>query len=388
MSIKRSVLSAISGIALEVLALWGINRLTASGLFGRINWRSTFVWGFFFAGFFTAVWLHLWFKLTARLFGGKGKSTDAPATTVSQVQSPVAPTQTPMTPAQAPTTPVQSVNTPVQNTASTAPAQTPSAGPSTSPTTPTTPVVPARPMAPRMAPPVRMSVQNNAILSVNPTDPTTAVQTPMAAPVAPVAQPRAPSQKENDIVMLSDIDQELDMMAFKHVALEGKVIDLVYSSDDVAVLCKLFSDDHTWSVNTTQPIDACVWTNEIGETSQPCATLLAQVSALKKMEADAEIVPTIVMVRGSVQNFSQVADYLLQNKITLVQYENEKMSEAISLHDLLKEKFSLFPEDGEENQDASDEETSDLDNEDSEEPQQEGWDDGEENNVEENKVGF
>lgn len=382
MSIKRSVLSVISGVVLEVLALWGINRLTSSGLLGRINWRSTFVWGFFFAGFFTAVWLYFWSKLIARLSGvKKDKPAETTTTTVSQVQAPVTPTQ-------APITPKQPIDTPTQNTASPTPAQAPVQTTAT-PTTPAAPSIPARPMAPRMAPPVRMSVQNNAVLGVNPSDPTTAVQTPMAAPAAPISQPKEPSQKEKDIVTLSDIDQELDMMAFKHVALEGKVIDLVYSSDDVAVLCKLFSDDHTWSVDTTQPIDACIWTNESGETSQPCATLLAQVAALKKMEEEAEIIPTIVMVRGTIQNFAQVQDYLLQNKITLVQYENEKMSEATSLHDLLKEKFSLFPEDDEENADVLDEEeTSDLNDEDIEEPQQEGLDDGEENNVEENKVDF
>ena len=379
MSIKRSILSAVSGIAVEVLVLWGVSHLTSSGLFSRINWRSTFVWGFFFAGFFTATWLYLWSRLISRLFGSKSKPT-APITTISQVQAPA-------TPPQVSPTPTQPINAPVQNVAAPAPTQAP-AQTTTTPTTPATPSIPARPMAPRMAPPVRMSVQNNAVLNVKPSDPTTAVQTSVTAPVAPVTQPKEPSQKEKDIVTLSNIDQDLDMMAFKHVALEGKIIDLVYSSDDVAVLCKLFSDEHTWSVDTTQPIDACTWINENGETSQPCATLLTQVAVLKKMEEEAEIIPTIVMVRGTIQNFTQVADYLLQNKITLVQYENEKMSEATSLHDLLKEKFSLFPEDDEENQDVSSEETSDLDDESTEEPQQEGLDDGEENNIEENTAKF
>ena len=350
MSIKRGVLAVVSGIALEVVALYTANRFMGWG-FERIKWSSIYVWLFFFSGFLTAVWLYVWSRLIARLFGGKKKATDSsPAVTPTQSQVVMSPVQTaaPQTPSNIPV----STPSPSESQEEIPQKEATSAG---TPTAPTAPSMAPRPMAPRMAPPVRMAVQNNAILGVNPSDPTTAVQTPMVSSAAPVAQPKEPSKKESDIALLADIDPDLDMMAFKHVALEGKVIDLVYSSDDVAVLCKVFSDAHTWSVDMTQDIGDCTWTNENGETQKPCSILISQVAALKKMEADAEIIPTILMVRGSIQNFREVSDYLLQNKISLVQYENEELPGVTNLHELLKEKFSLFPGDDEEDEGTSDE---------------------------------
>ena len=205
----------------------------------------------------------------------------------------------------------------------------------------------------RVAPPKRMNVQNNAVLGINPSNaPQTPAPTETAAPIS------KPSQKESDIALLSDIDQDLDMMAFKHVALEGKIIDLVYSSDDVAVLCKLFSDPHTWTVDISQPVQDCVWTDETGATQRPCAILLAQKEALTKMEEEAQIIPTIVLMRGTIQNYQAVENYLLQNQISLVQYELQPGSEGKTLHDLLKEKFSIFSEDeeGEEEQEVDESE--------------------------------
>ncbi len=371
MSIRRNILAIISGLAIEAVWIWGSNHLVPWGL-NRVNWRSIFVWIFFFAGFLTAAWLYLWTKLITRLFGNRKKQEAAPTPVAVQaiVQNEI------NQPEPAPEVSQNNVqNTPVQP-------ETPTALQTEQPTTAqettqaTAPVTP-KPAAPKpMAPPVRMNVQNNAILNVQPSGATTTTQTPGQTASTPTTQQTTVSQKEKDIATLADIDSDLDMMAFKHVALEGKIIDLVYSSDDVAVLCKLFSDDHTWTVDTTQPIEECTWTDETGDVKKPCGILISQIAALKKMEADAEIIPTIVMVRGSIQNFQEATDYLLQNKISLVQYENEKMSEATTLHTLLKEKFSLFPDDEEESdKDVAEDETTDASTEEEEtkeEPQPEG----------------
>ena len=351
MAIKKGILICFSGITIEVVMLWLSDYLLHWGL-RRIAWRSVFVWAFFFAGFFSFGWLMLWTKICKRFSRHKESSSDSTPQQVASMSTMATPTATPA----APTTPI-------------APSQQPS-----SPETPssTTPPPVARPAFPRMAPPMRMAVQNNAILTMNPNAPETP-QAPAAkeSPIASMA-PATPSQKEQDIVTLSDIDPDLDMMAFKHVALEGNVIDLVYSSDDVAILCKLFSEEHTWTVDITQTIENCVWTNEAGATQKPCAVLLAQAAALEKMESEAEIMPALVMIRGTIQNYQQVAEYLLQNQITLVQYENGKMPDAKSLHNLLKEKFSLYDEEDitegeaedegtEENIPVEEETTSDVD---------------------------
>ena len=278
---KRSIFFLI-GVAIEAGALWALCYYTGK----RVRWNNTSVYIVFAIGFLTAHWLRLWGKATTRLFSRK-KNSSAPIAQKSE-----APVAQATQPSDVPTT--ASVNTVASNSE---PPQ------ETAATTPTPPAVP--PMrATHMAPPIKMAVQNNAILNINPTDTTnTQAQTPSATPAAP----QTPSaQKDKDIAMLAELDPDLDMMPFKHVALEGKIIDLVYSSDDVAVLCKIFSDAHTWTVDTTQTMEECTWTDETGHTIQPCKNLLIQEAALTKMEPDALICPTLVMVRGTIQNYQQV----------------------------------------------------------------------------------
>lgn len=337
----KKIATLVSGIILEIIVLWGSNSIIHWGL-DRINWHSVFVWLFFFGGFVSAYWLILWSKLVNRFLQKRVTSSS----TTSSVEE-----KTPAAPAP------QQEQAPVSE-----PAQESTPEPEVEEATPAAPSAPAPSPAPtpRMAPPTKITVQNNAVLTMNPTSAPAPNQT---APNAPAAAPaHNPSQKEQDIVQLSDIDPDLDMMAFKHVALEGKIIDLVYSSDDVAVLCKLFSDPHTWTVDTTQPIEECTWTDETGAEQHPCENLLSQVVALKKMEAEAQIIPTIVLMRGTIQNYQEVENYLLQNQITLVQYEVQPGSDGRTLHDLLREKFTLFPEDGEgEYDEGATDETEDTD---------------------------
>lgn len=294
-SFKKRILFVVSGIAVELFVLWLIQRVAHLNFVRQIIWRD------FLIGFLTASWLVLWFRLMNKLFSKKPKG----AQPTEQKQAPV----------------------------SAAPVQVPR----------------------RIAP---MAVQNKAILNIAPQAPTTPSGTPTPTPAmtpAPATAPSPAALKEKDILTLADIDPDLDMMAFKHVALEGKVIDLVYSSDDVAVLCKIFSENHTWTVDTSQSIENCTWTDETGNTVQPCLPLLTQAAILEKMESDAEIIPSIVLVRGSVQNIEQVKNYLLQNQITLVKYKKEETEDIQTLHELLKDNFSLFPAEDEQSQEESNE---------------------------------
>ncbi|MBQ3695483.1 MAG: hypothetical protein II938_00725 [Alphaproteobacteria bacterium] len=319
--VKRGLI-LLAGIAIEVAVLWALCYFSGK----RIRWNNVTVYIVFVVGFLTAYWLQIWSKIMKHFFN---RSQIPEATTPVQTSS------APMSPA---AIPQQTEATPtVENAVAETPAPTEPVATGTAPTP-----APVPGQRPKIAPPIRMNVQNNAILSVKP--PEGGAPSP-AAPVPPVDPATNKSSKEQDINTLADIDPDLDMMAFKHVALEGKIIDLVYSSDDVAVLCKLFSEPHTWTVDTTQPIEACTWTDETGASMQPCAALLTQREALKKMEPSAEILPTLVMIRGSIQNYQQVQDYLLQNQITLVQYKNESMPDVKELHQLLKDNFSLFPDD-------------------------------------------
>ena len=333
--IKKGLMLLL-GLLIEGLVLWGLYQSSGRALSWE-KWcrllKNPSVYILFAVGFATAHWLILWSKILARLHNKKQPH-----------ETPVSPISNAVTTAPV-TTPVQEeqIDTPTMAPEPSVPTQEVNPPGSTSPT--------AQPA--RVTPPIKMAVQNNAILNVAPmntapaaTPATPSTPTPAsttAAPVATAAPSSSISQKDKDIATLADIDPDLDMMAFKHVALEGKIIDLVYSSDDVAVLCKIFSEPHTWTVNMNQPLEECTWTDEAGNSIQPCKNLMLQVAALKKMEPTALIVPTLVMIRGLVQNYQEVVDYLLQNRINLVQYENNSMPELKDLHQLLKDKFSLFP---------------------------------------------
>jgi len=295
MGIKRGLTVLITGTAIEAGAFWAIDYYAKLNLIQRIDWHNILLWEYFAAGFLTSCWLVLWSKFLNKIFAPKKKA--ASAAPYSQVNP----------------------NTPHPSNASKV-----------------------------MEPPARMNIQNSAVLSVSPTEaaPVGTINpvTPAAPSVAPVA-PIAPttSQKTQDIDMLSRLEPDLDMMSFKHVNLEGKNIDLVYSSDTNALLCAVFSEPHVWTINTSVDITESVWTDETGASSQPCLLLLHQAAALEKMEPDSVLTPTILLMRGSIQNAAEAIPYLKENHIIVATYQPSDMPGVPTIVDLLKEQFSVFP---------------------------------------------
>ena len=313
---KRFLISVLTGIITGCLLVWGADKIAGTNLLSRIKWSNKYLYIFSAVGFAWAVWLSLWNKCLNRFIWKQKTAAIQPA-----------PTKTNAVETKTQQQPIQTQEKTAQQ-----PTQTPTNG------------VVYRPA--NVVRPMAMAAQSNAVMSVNPANPSSAAPNsplPMAGAPTTNATISPATRKEHDIAVLSDIDPDLDMMAFKHVSLEGKVLDLVYSSDDVAVLCKLFSDEHTWTVDTTQTLEDCTWTNEEGTAVQPCKELLAQAAILEKMETEAEIIPTIVFMRGQINDYDNVVQYLLQNNIYLVQYESDTPG-VKTLHELLKEKFVLFTE--------------------------------------------
>ncbi len=302
---KKYIGGLLSGLILWGALLFSVDLISEQDIFHRTNWRSLWLWGSFFIGFATAYWLRLWFFLW-RHVGHSSKK-------------------------------------PTPNTVSTTPSPTPS-----NVTT-----------APKSMP-MAMPVQTKAVMSVVPTPGTGAAPTTIPAatnlsstPVAPATKPV--SMKGQDINNLSKLGSNLDMMAFKHVALQGKVLDLVYSSDDVAVLCKVLSDDTTWTVDISQPIDTCVWTASSGVSMTPGADLFEQKQILQKMESDARVLPTIVLVRGSIPNYREVQEYLSQSGVYLVKPESDGEPGVKTLEELLNANFLTFPANNSNQQEESNE---------------------------------
>lgn len=284
MSIKRGLLVLITGIAVGGAILWATDYYLHLNLIQRIDWQNILLWEYFVAGFGTACWLVLWSKFLRILFGFKKQ------------KAPAAPKPT-------------SANTPIDK--------------------------------PQDLPPARMNVQSHAVLSVAPTTDNTASADPLIPTTPSFAS--QPSQKSQDIEMLCKLEPDLDMMSFKHVNLEGKSIDLVYSSDTNALLCTIFSEPHTWTVDTSTDIEHSVWTDETGTSSQPCLLLLRQAAALEKMEPSSILTPTMILMRGTLQNAEEAIPYLKENHITIATYQPSDMPGAITITDLLQEQFAQFP---------------------------------------------
>ena len=162
---------------------------------------------------------------------------------------------------------------------------------------------------------------------------------------APLKEKPSSPQKQQDIDALTRINADLDMMTFKYVSLDGKVVDLIYSSDRVAILCEIISDEHNWTVDTTKPIKSNFWKDETGAKQNFCAEILNQAAILKKMEPEAQVIPTLVLMRGSIKNEAKVLAYLAKNNIRLVRCSTNSKSNAQSLMQLLTDKFSFGLED-------------------------------------------
>ena len=283
MTIKRGIIIFASGLAIEVAILWAIDHFAHLGLVARIGWTSALVWGYFLTGFLTAHWLILWKRLIDKIM--KFKKTD----TIVE----------------------QPISTPVPASAQ------------------------------RLAP-ARMAVQNNAVLSVNPAQGTQV--TPSAnSSLSTTPTTPAVSQRTQDIEDLCNLKGDLDLMTFKHVNLEGHNIDLVFSSDSCALLCAIFSDEHTWTIDTSVSIENSLWTDETGQTKNPCLLLLQQAAALEKMEPDSTLIPTIIFMRGTIQNAEEAIPYLQEHHITVATYQADVMPNVETIGDLLTTYFTPFP---------------------------------------------
>ena len=282
MSLKRGIIIAITGLAVETAALWSIDHFTHTNLVKRIGWTSIFVWGYFFTGFLTAHWLILWKHLIDKIIKPKQVKNQ---TSTANTSIPVSSQQRPM--------------------------------------------------------PARMAIQDNAMPAVAPQQTQGTTSTTTALSATPVSEPI--SQRAQDIRDLCNLKGDLSFETFEHVHLEGHRVDLVFSSDSCALMCVVFSDEHTWTIDTSSSIEDAVWTDENGQTKRPCLLLLQQAAALEKMEPDSTLIPTIILMRGSIKNYEEAIPYLQNNHITVATYQPDVMPHVESIHDLLITYFSPFP---------------------------------------------
>lgn len=285
MSIKKGIVVLITALGAEAVILWWFDRYTHLNLIQRINWKNVALWSCFGAGFLTAVWIWLWGRLINKVFKFKKKPDSSQ---------------------------------PVQQTVS---------------------------IKKNQVPPLRMTVQNSAVLSVPPLNAPKGEHTesvPSDVMISPAQS--VVSQSTKDIELLSDLAAEFDgVEAFSQVHLEGKKIDLVYSSDTQAMLCTILSEPHTWTVDTSVSIEESRWTDEAGNTIQPCLILLKQAAALEKMEPDSILYPTIVLMRGTIENAAEAIPYLKEHHIIIATDQPSNMQDVQTVRDLLTLYFSPFP---------------------------------------------
>ncbi|MBP5343874.1 MAG: hypothetical protein J6Y85_02215 [Alphaproteobacteria bacterium] len=177
-------------------------------------------------------------------------------------------------------------------------------------------------MKPRSFVPQKMKIVTGAVLTVDPHDPK----------YKPAPDPLA----EEDLKLLSNgFWGNLKLECYTHITYQNIKIDLAYTSDKCTAIVYVLGQDGIWQVepatgnfiNTSKVLPA------------PVAILKQQVAVLRQVEEEAQIIPVILLMRGTIQDEDKVLSYLKQNDITLAKYDNNVNSSAPTLISVLQQHF-------------------------------------------------
>ena len=128
---------------------------------------------------------------------------------------------------------------------------------------------------------------------------------------------------------------DLDLACFRSISLDNMHMDAVYSSDSNAIVLKVLSAYGKWRVDTKT---GC-WKNGVMEDATIVDDLLKQRKTLRKIEPNARVTPAVLLMRGTIENETEVQKYLMSKGIMLIKYDNFVNSTAPTLVDVLKVHF-------------------------------------------------
>ena len=149
-------------------------------------------------------------------------------------------------------------------------------------------------------------------------------------------QPTLTNLYQNDLKNLSNgFWGNLDLLCFQQIKLKDVTADIVYASDDVGVVVKVLSQPGTWQVNTTT--DSC----KNGKTllESPIAELKKLCSLIKESEPESKLIPTIILMRGTIKNEAEIQTYLKKKGVRLVRPDTFTQSKLPVLSQLLQANF-------------------------------------------------
>ena len=197
---------------------------------------------------------------------------------------------------------------------------------------PTYPTIKAR-FKSRYVPP-KMRVVSGAILRVNPSQ-----QQQFDTPTTPDGiqlEDTSPQHEQDLAVLTNGFWGNLNLRCFTQVVYEGISMELVYSSNDTALLIKVLSSPGMWVVDP----ETGNFINGAITIKAPVVSLQQQAAILQNVDPGARIIPAVLLMRGSIQNESVVQDYLQKHQIMLLQYGSEATSHARDLLDILHEAYA------------------------------------------------
>ena len=128
----------------------------------------------------------------------------------------------------------------------------------------------------------------------------------------------------------------LNLVCFTHVSYKDIKIDLTYSSENCTVIVYVLSQEGTYSIDAAGNF----FVNKKKLLPNPVTLLKKQLATLYKIEANAKIIPVVLLMRGAVQNQRKVQTYLKRNGIQLIRSNTLRTSDLPSLSRLLHDNFS------------------------------------------------
>lgn len=192
------------------------------------------------------------------------------------------------------------------------------------------------------------------------------LETPPASAEPPLETPSAGLPEKTDWVpkddteaqaldTITELAEENGLTPFPHVLLENELIPITISSDVDAFLIKVLATDGLWQVGLTEPLEQSVWS-----CNDQAKTVLKEIilgkGVLSKMEPESQVVPVVVLARGSLEKTEEVLSWLNQKGVEVVTLPENQQPGIPQLSDVLVKYFGQF----EKQEELNDKEETDI----------------------------
>ncbi len=185
--------------------------------------------------------------------------------------------------------------------------------------------------------PQKITVQSGAVYGVN----IAATEESMSETTLSESKTLSSFSDEDDVISLSQALAHYPVELFPHILLEGAYATLAISTDEKALVIKTLGGEvEQWSMDVSQDWEHADWFNEKSVESAPAANIKRLAEELSKSEAEAEIIPAVVVMSGELLNAAAAEAYLNDNGVRLLRFGAGGPETLTDLMQVMDELFS------------------------------------------------